>query len=98
VIAVGRKQGFFLVDIAPYCTDSAPAFDYYPDQGISAGWADVYVSSIPCQWLDVTDVPDGRYTLRIGVDTLGIVEQDDVLPDTVSVRVRLSGGAVRVLD
>jgi hypothetical protein len=98
VIAVGRKQGFFLVDNAPYCANSAPAGDFFPDQWISAGWADVYVASIPCQWLDVTDVPDGKYTLRVGVDTLGLVEQDDLLPDTVSVRVQLHGGFVRVLD
>lgn len=98
VLAVGRKQGFFLVDIAPYCADGPGGTDYYPDQGISPGWSDVYVSSIPCQWLDVTDVPDGRYTLRIEVDSLGIVEQDDVLPDTVSVRVRLADDRVYVLD
>ncbi|HSK05678.1 MAG TPA: FG-GAP-like repeat-containing protein [Kofleriaceae bacterium] len=98
VIATGRKQGFFLLDNAPYCADGAPAADYYPDQGISAGWADVYVAEIPCQWLDVTDVPDGTYTLRIDVDTLGLVDQDDVLPDTAAVRVRLQGDLVRVLD
>lgn len=97
VIAVGRKQGFFLVDIAPYCADGAPGADYYPDQGISPGWSDVYVASIACQWLDITDIPDGDYTLRLEVDSFGLVEQDDVLPDTAAVRLQLQDDAVRAL-
>ena len=98
VIALGRKQGFFLTDVGAYCADGAPATDYYPDQGISAGWADVYVASIPCQWLDVTDVPDGDYTLTVEVDTLGLVDQNDLLPDAAAVGVKLQRDLVRVVD
>lgn len=98
IVAVGRKQGFFLVDIAPYCSDGAPSGSFFPDQGISPGWSDVYVASIPCQWLDITGIPDGRYTLRVGVDSLGIVDQNDIAPDTVAVRIRLRNGVVETLD
>jgi hypothetical protein len=98
VIAVGRKQGFFLTDVGAYCADGAPALDYYPAQGISAGWSDVYVASIPCQWLDVTDVPDGNYTLSVDVDTLGLIEQNDLLPDAAAVHVKLQQDSVRVID
>jgi hypothetical protein len=97
-VAVGRKQGFFLVDVAPYCSNDHASGDFFPDQGISAGWADIYEASLPCQWLDVTDVPDGRYTLRVGADTLHLVDQDDRLPDTAEVDLVLSGDRVRVVD
>ena len=38
------------------------------DQGIQAGWADVYGAHLDCQWIDVTDVPAGIYTLEIEVN------------------------------
>jgi hypothetical protein len=37
-------------------------------QGLSVGWARVVPPLDPCQWLDVTDLPDGTYTLEILVD------------------------------
>jgi hypothetical protein len=96
-VAIGRKQGFFLVDTAPYCSDGEPRADYFPDQGISPGWSDVYVASLPCQWLDVTDVADGTYDLNVSADTLGLVDQTDVLPDTATVRIHLAGDQVTIL-
>lgn len=97
VVAAGRKQGFFLIDNAPYCSDGPGIGDYFPDQGISPGWADVYVASLPCQWLDVTDVPDGTYTLSVGADTRHLVDQDDVLPDTATLTVAIGADRVTVL-
>lgn len=96
-VAIGRKQGFFLIDTQPYCIDGPAATDYFPDQGISPGWSDVYVAAIPCQWIDVTDVPNGTYTLNVTADSRHLVEQDDVHPDTVSIRLRLGSDRVRVL-
>lgn len=97
-VSVGRKQGFFLVDLAPYCGDAgSPVVNLDGSQGISPGWADVYVADYPCQWLDITDVPDGTYTLRVGVDKADIVDEQDVHPNSVDVRVRLSGNTVEVL-
>jgi len=90
-VAAGRKQGFFLIDNAPYCSDGPTGTDYYPDQGISPGWADVYVASLPCQWIDVTGVPDGAYTLEVTADTRRLVEQHDVHPDTAIVEVVIAG-------
>ena len=38
------------------------------NMGISAGCADIYSSSLACQWIDVTDLPDGNYTLVVVVN------------------------------
>ena len=98
VVTVGRKQGFFLVDLVPYCGDApAPFLDPEGAQGISPGWADVYAGDYPCQWLDITDVPDGTYALRIGVDKNDIVDEADVHPNSVDVRVKISGTTVEVV-
>jgi Lysyl oxidase len=36
--------------------------------GLSWGWGDLYPFALPGQDVDVTDVPDGRYRLRVTVD------------------------------
>jgi hypothetical protein len=95
--ALGRKQGFYPIDAAPLCMDAPSSADYYPSMGISAGWADVYTSALPCQWLDITSVPDGSYTLRVSVDEKDILVEEDILPNFAEVKIRIEGDAVTVL-
>ncbi|RKH40353.1 lysyl oxidase family protein [Corallococcus sicarius] len=95
--AVGRKQGFYMVDYTQYCADGGPFTWYDPRTGISPGWSDVYTADTACQWLDVTGTPDGEYTVRVGVDENHIVDEADVLPNEVTVKVRLTGDTVTVL-
>ncbi|RKI14644.1 alpha integrin [Corallococcus sp. AB030] len=95
--SVGRKQGFYMIDFTQYCADGEPYSWYDPGTGISPGWSDVYTADLPCQWLDVTDTPDGEYTVRVGVDENHIVDEADTLPNEVSVKVRLTGDTVTVL-
>jgi hypothetical protein len=68
-VALGLKVGFCLEDIRRWDSNAPPADFYTCDfQGIQAGWGDVYVSSLPCQWIDLAGVPAGVYTLRVEVD------------------------------
>ena len=39
-------------------------------QGISLRCADVYGRDLDCQWIDITDVPDGVYVLRVSATSL----------------------------
>ena len=42
------------------------SFDCLKDhQGITPGCMDIYKASIDCQWIDVTDVVLGEYTLQV---------------------------------
>lgn len=94
VTTTGRKQGFFLLDYEPYCMDAAPANIPGTEMRISPGWADIYVSTYPCQWLDITGVQDGTYRLHVGVDELNIIDEEDVLPNQAEVTVRIQGDSV----
>lgn len=38
------------------------------NQGIQRGWFDEYYVGLDCQWLDVTDLPAGNYTLQACVN------------------------------
>jgi hypothetical protein len=68
VVARGHKQAFCLLDSYSYAWPNA--FGKYDcgNQGISRGFADIYESDLPCQWIDVTDVPPGEYTLRAEIN------------------------------
>ena len=39
--------------------------------GISVGWADLYPAKFAYQWIDVTGLPGGTYTIRAAVDLYG---------------------------
>jgi len=39
--------------------------------GLSVGWGDTYPGALPGQFVDVTNVPDGRYRLWVDVDATG---------------------------
>src|SRR6185436_5424972 len=62
-IVVGHKQGYCLRD-----TNCATPFYTCVNQGITAGCSDLYGSFLGCQYLDVTGVPSGSYTLRVTID------------------------------
>jgi len=93
----GRKQGFYLVDYHRQCSDAAPYFLYGVRMGISPGWSDIYMADIPCQWIDITGLKDGRYTLRVGVDEQDIIEEADVLPNASELDLLILGDSVSVL-
>jgi len=69
--ATGHKQAFCLLDWQSWASPDLGRFDgtyTCMSQGISAGWEDVYSAGLDCQWIDVTDVPDGPYTLSIAIN------------------------------
>ena len=58
---------------------------------LSSGWADLYSAGIPCQWIDVTDVPNGEYKLRVTVNAAKSLDEDDRAPNAVEIGVEIDG-------
>ncbi len=79
-IPVGFKNGFCVMDLE--CSDGGTYKFNCGNQGISAGCGDIYDASLGCQWVDMTTLPEGTYTLVVRVnwdqtpDALGRVELD----------------------
>lgn len=88
VVGFGHKQAFCLLDSLSYY-GIAPEGRFDCDfQGISAGYGDSYPAGIDGQWVDITGLPAGSYTLVVSVNVAGkIVEADDRYPNTVRVPV-----------
>jgi hypothetical protein len=83
IAATGHKVGFCLEDYQAWATNAPPAKYGCTNQGIQAGWADVYTGYIPnvwigvaCQYIDITSVPPGDYVLQMTVNP------DNLLPES----------------
>jgi hypothetical protein len=78
ILRIGRyvkskKQAFCLADIIRITRQfGGPESPRYlqevcreePVSGVSVGWADIYTSQLPGQYIDITDIPSGTYWLR----------------------------------
>jgi hypothetical protein len=82
----GAKVGFCFLDSDPYrlSLPGAAGGSYYRGSwcentrnalsnrmGISVGWGDEYEWYLAWQWVDITGLPGGTYTLRANVDPYG---------------------------
>lgn len=71
VVAAGHKQAFCLIDWEswawPELGEDDRTYSCF-NQGLSVGWSDTYEDQLDCQWIDVTDVAPGEYTLRMEVN------------------------------
>lgn len=65
-LPIGFKNGFCVMDLE--CSDGGTAQYGCSNMGISAHCGDIYGSGLSCQWIDVTDIPDGQYQLVVRVN------------------------------
>lgn len=66
VVLTGHKQGFCVQDGEKLPgTQTDPKYRDCANQGLAVGWGDLYAADLPCQWIDITDLPAGTYQLRV---------------------------------
>jgi phosphatidylglycerophosphate synthase len=75
VAATGGKRSFCLAE--SMCLDGTYWHHDCSNQGLDPGCWDIYPYYLGCQYVDVTDVPDGLYFLRVTVDPLGQIAEED---------------------
>ena len=96
-VAHGHKASFCLED-----SDCEPGYmKVYNcankgDQGISVNCADNYKNTLDCQWIDITDVPYGNYSLRVYVNPLREVAESDWLNNRAVCELHYLNGKVDV--
>ena len=85
-----RKQAFCLLDYSKYASWGRKGPRYTCDyQGISAGWQDIYTKNLDCQWIDVTGLKPGRYTLRLKVNPLRKFRESNYGNNSASVPINI---------
>jgi hypothetical protein len=90
VVATGAKVGFCLLDLMRWNpTANATAIYTCVSQGIQAGWADIYSAGLPCQYIDITDVAPGNYTLEMEIDPSHLIPEANEANNIVTVPVAI---------
>jgi hypothetical protein len=91
-VVPGRKQAYCLIDSEQTTPGPNVACDPVYDctnQGLQAGWADIYSNDIECQWLDITDIAPGTYELKVTVNPERVFEEISFENNTTSVPVTI---------
>jgi len=109
VLRRGVKTGFCFWDNYQYSTDASAHYlpsttsacmqrgDLVP-MGLSAGWGDEYPSNIAFQYIDISGLPNGEYTLTLTADAgLDFVEANEG-NNTSSARIRIERQRVTLLS
>lgn len=94
----GAKRGFCISDPEQWIPESGAVCEEYDcnHQGITPGCADNYGASLPCQWVDVTGVPSGRYELEVSVNADRALEEQDYANNVVTLRIELDADSLSV--
>ncbi len=89
-LLVGRKQGFCIIDIAPFAFDGVtpppPRFRSCSDQGLQVAYADQYVPQLACQFVQMTDVAEGDYVLEDQVNPEQLLPESDFTNNSAAVQ------------
>lgn len=86
----GRKTGFCLEDVSRFDGTANPAALFTcGHQGAQRGWADIYGAGISGQWLDITEVAPGNYTLEIEVNPSHVFAESDYSNNKAQVAVTI---------
>ena len=96
VAATGHKQAFCLLDSEAVGIPGAPTTPRFHCgfQGIQRGWSDVYGSGLDCQWVDITDVAEGDYTLRISINPDRVIAEADFTNNSADIPVHIGNTPV----
>jgi hypothetical protein len=104
-VGTGAKHGFCFYDNYRFGSKKGA---YYkgcgsnPDalavrMGLSRGWGDVYQSSLPDQYIDITGLTSGRYKLRATADTSDWFTEANNTNNFTWVDIQISGTSVSVI-
>jgi hypothetical protein len=89
VVGLGHKQSFCMTDSRRFA-GTVPGKFGCAFQGITIGWGDRYGADLDGQWVDVTGVPPGEYTLVQTVNPEGkLPERAGGAPNVLRVAVTL---------
>jgi len=66
-VVAGHKQGFCFEDSFKYDGGKSNGYSC-AFQGITSGWGDWYYKQLTGQWIDITDVPEGDYIVRVSIN------------------------------
>ena len=87
-VAEGHKASFCLEDTV--CSGGHRRYTCGIQQGISINCADSYQSSLDCQWIDITGVPNGNYILQLTLNPQRLAIESDYENNQIACEITIS--------
>jgi hypothetical protein len=107
----GAKHGFCFFDNYEYALalPDAPGSPQYTrcgfgasdasvTMGLSIGWGDLYNWNLPDQYIDITNLPAGEYTLTATADVQGFFAESNETNNSTTATIRLTKNGVSIVD
>ncbi len=66
--------------------------------GLSIGWGDKYTWKLPDQYIDITGLPSGEYTLTATADAQGFLRERCEANNTTTAVLRITGSSVSIVN
>lgn len=79
-------------------SDCGTAADTSVTMGISVGWSDRYDATLPDQYIDITDLQDGEYTLTATADAQNYLQERCEGNNSTTTVLLITGTTVSVVD
>lgn len=99
LLLAGHKQAYCWLDNQRVSGERIAQFrNCNEQQGLTAGWADIYIRGLDCQWIDITDLAPGTYQLRLKVNTGLFVHESDYTNNTTLVKVHIPAPKKKVSE
>jgi aldose sugar dehydrogenase len=67
-------------------------------QGLSAGWMDTYIETLPGQQLEIEDLPDGRYAILSSADPANLVLEKNENNNSSTIIVEIKGMEIDIVS
>ncbi|HXC99655.1 MAG TPA: LamG-like jellyroll fold domain-containing protein [Verrucomicrobiae bacterium] len=97
--AIGLKVGFCVLDVFRWSpTAGSTAIYSCTDQGIQVGWGDLYDSTLDGQWIDITGLPNGNYTMELEANPQGIIQEADYTNNVIHVPIAIGNPSAPPLN
>ena len=94
---VVEKQGFCLRDSKPISSWANPRsgpWNCNSNQGISAGWTDLYEKTLACQFVVIDGIADGEYTLVSTTNAQQTLSEETYEDNSVKTGLRITGDSL----
>lgn len=103
-VGTGAKHGFCFYDNSRFGSTKPPHYsgcggpgDLRVTMGLTVGWGDLYDSTLPDQYINVTRLAPGDYRLRAVADAENWFQESNGLNNHTWVDLRLQGNRVSVI-
>ncbi len=90
-LLVGRKMGFCMIDSDPFTVGANPTPTFRScntNQGLSAGWTDLYGANLDGQYVDLENLKAGFYVLEVHVNAEHLLPESDYTNNSAAVQIR----------